>query len=163
MAYYTSAVANWTPAAIADGSQLSASNYHALRSAAASNYVTIGEIAVFGLVTATAININALRRHTTASTTPTNRVPAQTNVLGVASVFQGFITASTNPTVAALATIQHVLELPINGYGGIFRWVALPGSEIVLTGTSANNNEISISTVGTGLSAQSSHFVVTEL
>lgn len=164
MARYTSAVGNWTPTATADGAQLTGSGYHALRSAAASNLVAIEEIGVQGLVTATALNMNTLRRHTTASSTPTNRVPAQADPLGVASVFQGFITASTNPTVAALATIQHVLELGINAYGGIFRWVAPgPESAIKIVGTSANNNEVSICPVGTGASAQSTYYVASEL
>jgi hypothetical protein len=164
MARYVAAVANWTPTATADGSALTASGYHALRAGAASNVVAIEEVTVQGLVTATALNINSLRRHTTASTTPTNRVPAQVDPTGVASVFQGFITASTNPTVAALATIQHVLEMGINGYGGIYRWVAPgPESAIRIMTVTANNNEISISTVGTGASAQSSYYVASEL
>lgn len=164
MARYVAAVANWTPAATADGAVLTANGHHSLRSAAATNIVAIEEIGVQGLVTATAININALRRHTTASATPTNRVPALVNPVGVASVFQTFITASTQPTVAALATIQHVLELAINGYGGIFRWVA-PGPEwaINILGTAVNNNEVSISPVGTGASAQSSYYIASEL
>ena len=164
MARYVAAVAGWTPTATADGSQLTASGYHALRSAAATGIVAIEEIGVQGLVTATALNINALRRHTTNATTPTNRVPALVNPLGVVSVFQGFITASTNPTVAAVATIQHVLELGINAYGGIFRWVAPgPESAIQIVATAANNAEISICPVGTGASAQSSYFVCSEL
>lgn len=164
MARFTSAVGNWTPTATADGAQLTGSGYHALRTTAATNIAAIEEITVQGLVTATALNINALRRHTTGSTTPTARVPAQTNPLGAAAVFSSFITASTNPTVAALATVQHVLEFGINAYGGIFRWVAPgPESTIQIVGTAANNHEISISTVGTGASAQSSYYVVSEL
>lgn len=164
MARYTSAVANWTPTATADGSQLTGSGYHALRGAAASNVVAIEEIGVQGLVTATALNMNALRRHTTHASTPTNRVPAQMDPTGVAPVFQGFITASTNPTNAALATLQHILELAINAYGGIFRWVAPgPESAIRIMTATANNDEVSICPVGTGASAQSSYFVASEL
>lgn len=164
MSVFTSAVTSWTPTATADGAQLTASGYHALRTASAGDNIRILEILVVGEASATAINANALRRHTTHSSTPTNRVPAPANPLSVnAATFQGFITASTNPTVAALATIQHVLTLSINAFGGILRWSSYQtGAEIWCATATANNDEVSIATV-TGTSVQSTHYVVEEI
>lgn len=164
MPVYTSAVTSWTPVATADGAQLTANGYHAIDTTAAGNYARILEILVVGEASATAINANALRRHTTHATTPTNRVPAKNNVLTAsAAVFGSFITASTNPTVAALATIQHVLTLSINAFGGILRWSSYQtGAEIWIFSATANNDEVSISTV-TGTSVQSTHYIVEEM
>ena len=162
---YSSAVTSWTPTATADGSQLTASGYHALRSAAALDIVKITEISVEGEATSSTVNANALRRHTTNSTTPTNRTPAPLSITtggATAATAQGFITASTNPTVAALATVQHVLNLSYNAFGGFVRWVAYPGEEVYIAGTTANNSEISISTV-TGTGVQSTHFIFEEV
>ena len=120
------------------------------------------EVSIGGEATSSTVNVWTIRRHTTASTTPTNRVPVPFNPYSVASVFQGFITASTNPTVAALATIQHVINLSFNTFGGIVRWVAAPDEEIYVITASANNNEVSLSTV-TGAGVASSHYVVEEM
>ncbi len=159
---YTSAVSGWTPAATADGAQLSASGYHALRTAAATDMARIVEVGVQGEATSSTVNQMALRRHTTHATTPTNRVPAPLNPYSQVSVFQGFITASTNPTVAALATIQHVINLSFNAFGGLARWVAAPDEEIYLITATANNDEISLASVS-GVGLVSSHYVVEEM
>ncbi len=159
---YTSAVTSWTPAATADGAQLSASGYHALRAAAATDMARVLEIYAGGEATSSTVNAWAVRRHTTHATTPTNRVPVPFNPYSQVSVFQGFITASTNPTVAALATVQHVINLSFNTFGGIVRWVAAPDEEIYIITVTANNDEISLSTV-TGAGIASSHFVVEEM
>lgn len=158
---YSSAVSSWTPTATTDGSQLTGSGYHALRTAAATDKAKVMEVGVQGEATSSTVNVMSVRRHTTASTTPTNRVPTPLNPYSQASVFQGFITASTNPTVAALATLQHLLNISLNAFGGLARWVAAPDEELHIVGTSANNNEVSLaSQSGTGV--VSSHFVVEE-
>lgn len=164
MTVFTAAVTSWTPTATADGAQLTASGYHAIDTTAAGDYARVQEILVVGEASATAINANALRRHTTHASTPTNRVPAKASPLSVnAATFGSFITASTNPTVAALATIQHVLTLSINAFGGILRWSSYQtGAEIWIFSATANNDELSISTV-TGTSVQSTHYIVEEL
>jgi len=163
MAQFTSAVNNWTPTATADGSALTGSGYHALRAAASTDMARILEIFVQALGTSSAMDNLALRRHTTHASTPTNRVPAPVNPWSVASVFQGFITASTNPTNAALATIQHVLEIGLNANGGEYRWVPSPGGEIFILGNTANNDEVSIAGVTGTPGAVSSHYMIEEL
>lgn len=159
---YTSAVSGWTPAATADGAQLTANNHHSLRTAAATDMMRILELAIQGEATSSTVNQMALRRHTTASTTPTNRVPVPMNPYSVASIFQGFITASTNPTNAALATIQHILNFSLNAFGGLARWVAAPDEEVYLITATANNNEVSLSSIS-GVGLVSTHYVCEEM
>lgn len=152
MARYSSAVASWTPVTAADGAITTSNGAHALRAAAALDLVKITEIAVMGEGTTGNVNTFALRRHTTHSSTPTNRVPAPMNPASVASVFQGYIAASTMGTTAALATIQHVLGFSINTNGGIFRRSFAPGDEPWIMTATANNDEVSLATIaGTGV------------
>ena len=161
MAMYTSAVTLWTPAATAEGAIFTANNHHSLRTAAATNRAKINEILIGGGATASTVNDVGLRRMTTNAATPTNRVPAPMDPYSAASVFQGYITATTQPTGAALATIQHVLNFTYNAFGGVVRWVAIPGGEIVLITATANNSEAGLVNLnGTGL--QSTHYVVEE-
>lgn len=163
-AVFTSAVSTWTPTTTADGAQLTGSGYHALRSATASgDFCRVLEFFIGGEASSSSVDSVAVRRHTTHASTPTNRVPASANPSSQASVFQGFITASTNPTVAALATIQHVLNFPFNAFGGVVRWVAAPGQEIWIYSNSANTDELSLSTIGTGTGVVSSHYAVEEM
>lgn len=159
---YSSGVSSWTPTATADGSQLTASGYHALRAAAATDMVRILEVGAQGEASASTVNVMSVRRHTTHSSTPTNRVPVPFNPYSQASVFQGFITASTNPTVAALATIQHLINMSFNAFGGLARWVAAPDEEIYLMTVTANNDEASLASQS-GVGVLSSHFVVEEM
>jgi hypothetical protein len=163
MPMFSSALSTWTPAVIADGAQVSTLNFHALRSAAATNFCRICEVYIGGEATSSTVDAFALRRHTTHSTGPTNLVPAPLNPASQAAVHQSFqAVATTLPTVAAIATIRHLLNLSLNAFGGIVRWYAAPGEEIWFFGVTANNDEISLSTtVGTGV--VSSHFIVEEL
>lgn len=162
MAMYTSAVTLWTPTAVAEGAITITNAVHALRTAAATNAAKVNEIMIGGGATASTVNDTGLRRMTTNAATPTNRVPAPMNPYSAASVFQGYITATTLPTTAALATIQHVLNFTYNAFGGVVRWVAIPGGEVWLITATANNSEMGLVNLN-GTGAQSTHYVVEEI
>ncbi len=163
MAFYSSAVGSWTPAAVADGAICTANNQHCLH-CVASTTARITELFIGGEATASSVNAMALRRMTTNSTTPTVRTATPTNILSIAAAsVQPYITASTLPTTAALATIQHVLSLSHNAFGGIVRLsLYQTGAEIYLTGAAANNSDIGMVNV-TGTGQVSSHMVWEEL
>ena len=162
MAMFTSAVPSWTTAATAEGAIFTANNHHSLRTAAATNAAKVNEVFVTGEATSSTVVTAGVRRMTTNAATPTNRVPAPMNPYSVLSVFQGYITATTQPTGAALTTIQHILQLGLNAFGGVVRWVALPGGEWWLITAPANNSEAGLVALAGG-AALSTHYVVEEI
>lgn len=149
MAQYTHGAPGWTPIAHADSAAALANNsYHAIRTTAASTLKLI-EAFLGGEATSSTVNRMALRRLSTNGATPTNQVPAALNPLSAAAVSQGYVAATTGPTIAAT---QHLLNLAINAFGGIIRWVAAPGEEIVATAATAPNGELCLDSItGTGL------------
>ena len=161
MGMYTSAVSSWTTAATAEGAIYTANNHHTIEQRNATRIAMINEVMIGGEATTSTVVSLGLRRNTTNAATPTDRVPAPMNPYQAASVFQGLITATTQPTVAALATIQHVLNFSMNAFGGIERWVAIPKGEIWLITATANNNGIGLVALA-GAAAVSSHYVVEE-
>lgn len=162
MPMYTHAVTLWTPAATAEGAIFTANNHHSLRTTAATNAAKINEIMIGGGATAATVNDVGLRRMTTNAVTPTARVPVPTNPYSAAAVFSGYITASTQPTGAAVATLQHVLNFTYNAFGGVIRWMAIPGGEVWIITATANNSEIGLVNLN-GTGAQSTHYVVEEI
>jgi hypothetical protein len=162
MAVFTSAVTAWTTAATAEGAIFTANNHHSIGGRAATNAAKVSEVMIGGGATTSTVIDLGLRRMTTNAATPTDRVPAKTNPYSGAPVFQGYITASTQPTGAALATIQHVLNFTFNAFGGVQRWVAIPGGEIWVITATANNSEMGLVALN-GVGALSTHYVVEEI
>lgn len=159
MAQYSNAAAGWTPVAHADAASALASNsYQAVRTTAASTIRTT-EIFVGGEATSSTVNRMAYRRASTNAATPTNVAPAPLNPLSAAAVHQGYVAATTGPTIASTG---HLLNLAFNAFGGVIRWVAAPGEEIWATASTAPNGEMVLDSVsGTGV--VSSHIVDEEM
>lgn len=62
----------------------------------------------------------------------------------------GNIAGTTYPQRGGIASL-YLLDLSLNGYGGISRWQARYGEEITLYGNTANGGEVSLSSkAGTG-------------
>ena len=97
----------------------------------------------------------ALRRCSTDVATPTNVVPGPLNPLSAVSVFQGYVAATTGPTIASTA---HLGEFTFNAFGGVVRWVAYPGEEIYITALTAPNGEVVLDSIsGTGVVSTGVH------
>lgn len=96
--------------------------------AAASRRVFLHEVSVAGLGTTSVANELGVFRATTVGVTPT----AQTAVLfdPHQAAFAGTVATawSTQPVLASVP----LLRLGCNSNGGVYRWVAKPGSEIAL-------------------------------
>jgi hypothetical protein len=149
MAQFTHGAPGWTPVAHADAAATLANNsYHAIRSTAASTF-RVTEVFIGGEATASTVNRMALRRLSTNGATPTNQTPAALNPLSGAAVSQGYVAASTGPTIAST---QHLNNFALNTFGGIIRWVAAPGEELYGTASTAPNGEVCLDSIsGTGL------------
>lgn len=149
MAKFSSSVAGWTPVAHADGaSSLANASYHALRTTAASA-LRIVEVLIGGEATSSTVNRMSLRRLSTNATTPTDVVPAALHPNSQASLSQQYSAASTGPTIASTT---HLLNLAMNAFGGLIRWVAAPDEEIWAALQTAPNGQVVLDSIsGTGI------------
>lgn len=161
MPNYQCARASWTPTATADGAQFGGANlYDGYVGAAAPAIARVNEVMEEGEATSSTVNVMAFRRHSTAATTPTAKTPGKANPSSPANTGTYHQTASTQPTPSAGT---HLLNLSLNVFGGIVRWVAAPGQELYLIGGSSGNSEASLSAVTGTPGVMSNHFIVEEL
>lgn len=146
---YSTAVSGWTPVAHADGAASLANNsYHGLRTET-SNQIRITEVFIGGEATSSTVNRMSLRRLSTNSSTPTNLTPGPLHPWSAASAANHFVAATTGPTIASTV---HLLDLALNVFGGIIRWVAHPGEEIWALNSTAPNGEVALDSIsGTGV------------
>lgn len=153
MAKFTHGAVGYTPVAHADSaSSLANNSYQAIRGGAATHLGCVIEVFIGGEATSSTVNRMALRRLSTNATTPTDQTPAALNINSTAAVGQGYVAASTGPTIAAT---QHLLNLAFNAFGGIIRWVAAPGEEIYFGTTTAPNAQLCLDSIsGTGVVSQ---------
>jgi len=93
------------------------------------------EIYMGGENTASALNIMNFARSSTVSATPTALTTKQSltqlNPAAIATTAIANVAATTGPS---RDVARHLLDLSFNSFGGIVRWVAAPGSEILTIG-----------------------------
>ena len=149
MAMYATARAGWTPIAHADSaSSLADASYHAWRTTTAST-LKVQDVIVGGEATSSTVNRMSVRRISTNISTPTNKTPAPLHPWSAASAANHVSAATTGPTIASTV---HLLDLALNTFGGIIRWVAHPGEELWALNSTAPNGEIVLDSIsGTGL------------
>lgn len=149
MAQYTHGAVGYTPIAHADGATaLVSSSYQAVRTETTSTLKVV-EFFIGGESTASTVNRMSLRRLSTNAATPTNQVPAALNPLSAASASDGYVAATTGPTIAST---QHLANVALNTFGGVVRWVAAPGEEVYATASTAPNGELCLDSIsGTGV------------
>jgi hypothetical protein len=116
------------------------------------------EVSVGGMGTSSVANEVDVFNQTTAGTTGSGAVTAQkfspdSNAVG--SVVDSAWT--TQPVVG-----QPFIALPVNSNGGIYRWVARPGEEIVLRGAATSNFAASYRAKVTTSGTATIHTVVIE-
>lgn len=115
---------------------------------AANEQGMIDEIFIGGEATSSTVNRMVLRRSTTNGTSATTQTPSEMDVRSSAALVQGATTWTTEPTTAAAPAIW---TTALNVFGGVVRWVAAPGQELVIQGATAGNSEVSFeSASGTG-------------
>jgi hypothetical protein len=115
---------------------------------AVDEFAALKEIAVSGEATSSAVNRMAVRRSTSEGTTPTAQTPAKMTPWAQAALTAAATTFSAEPTTATVAAWTYAF----NAFGGVVRWIAAPGQEIVIAGATSGNMELSLeSSSGTGL------------
>ena len=150
MAKRSLSTTNITITGIADNTSLTVNTYCGdLLGAAATQRTNILEVYVGGQSTSSQVAIMLLAR---------DQAVATGGAAGGSTTFDAALDAATAalaaPVVVAnsFVTLQpfrsttlHLLNLTFNAFGGIVRWVAAPGEEISIVGTSASTGSISLS------------------
>lgn len=159
---------SYTPTVNGAGTAATSSTYQAITGGAATMQNTVYEIYIGGQASASAINGMCFTRNATVATTPTALTTTTatdgfmaSNAGLPASSAVCFVAASTGG-IRSTATTQARLNLGLNAFGGIVRWVAAPGEEWQMLGTGANVESTLIAQTGSpGL--QGSHIVYESL
>lgn len=142
----------WTTAALADTAAYSNGNHMTIAASAAAAGLLVSEIFIGGQAAASAVEIMMFARHSTIGVGPTAlAAPASDGPLNtlsaaaqVGSVTYTAITPGTQPQRSAVTTSSR-LNLSMNAFGGIVRWVAYPGEEWGIIGVTASISESSLS------------------
>lgn len=163
---YNHAKQSWAVEARADASDKTDGKFHAIQGDVAARMLRVVEIFIGGEATSSALALMKLARDSQVAT------GSLTTAAGGATVAM----SSGAPAVRALAfdtaaTVQpqssatlHLLQLSLNAFGGIIRWVAAPGQEIYQVGLAANVGETSLDAfTGSGTPNISSSIMFEEL
>lgn len=162
MAQYSLSFSGVTPEVI-DGSDF-AEPIKAVQCGAASG-VKLVEVYFGGEAGSSTVNRLVVNRPTVAGTYSTTQVAAALNPFSAAATgwtgygqVSGRATASPKPTHAT----TDLLDLAFNAYGGVVRWVAPPGSEILALGTGVAG-ELAILSSRSGTGVVSGHILLEQL
>lgn len=166
MAKRSFAATNWTTGTgVADNSALTTLQYQSL-AVSASQMAQVQEIYIGGLAAASAVQNMQFRRTGTAGTggatalaSPNSDGPLNTFAAAITTAPIAAVTyVTTQPTPSNTTTLAR-LNLAMNSFGGIVRWVAAPGEEWWLVGTGANQDSTLSNNTGSGSSTVSSHII----
>jgi hypothetical protein len=156
-------IATWTPVAVGDGAAMTANAFQGLVGQTATQRLDISEIYMGGQGTSSApmymvLARSALVGSSTAVSTIAGGNQALLDAQGSATLSSVAFTSTTTATTRA--SNGGLLSLSYNGFGGIVRWVAAPGSEIKQYGTAVSTGEVTLSAFTGGTpSAMGSHIV----
>lgn len=137
-----------TPTATADTTNLVDATYPFLvQGGSATQRVMISEVEISGQASSSSPTIMLLSRDSTVCATNSNGT-GQTDAAAdaaTAALAAPALTGNTNTTKPQRSASLHLLNLSVNAFGGITRWVAYPGEEISTVGASASLGEVSLS------------------
>lgn len=166
MAKWSFGVGTFTPTATADTANLASNTYMALGAGSATQMINVIEIYEAGLAAASSINQMTFARDSTlgvgptALASPNTNGPLNPNTATLAAPQTAFvaITPGTLPQRSSVAT-QPRLNLSFNAFGGIVRWVAAPGEEWMIYGTTVSASESTLSSPSGTAGAMSAHII----
>lgn len=154
---------NWTPTATADATALGNNTYMALKGGSSTQLMDVLEIMISGFAGASSPTILQFARVGTVETTPTGLAapnsdgPANPATAALAAPPVSFVAAATGPQRSS-ATTDARLDMGLNAFGGIKRWVAAPGAQWSILGNTASLGESVLSAfTGGTVGAISSH------
>jgi hypothetical protein len=148
MARYSFTNASWTPTVVGDTTTMTANGAKFLQGGAATQRLTVYEIYMGGVATASSPMLMCVAYDSTVAVTAitlgTNGKNARLDQAGsVQSTLP--IPGCSATTMPQRSATLYCLALGFNAFGGVVRWFAVPGSEIGITGLSASVGEISLS------------------
>jgi hypothetical protein len=157
---------SWAVEARADASDKTDAKFHAIQGDVAARMLRIIEVMVAGEATSAALALMKLARDSQVAT----GALTQGSGTSIASLSSGAPTVRASAFDTA-ATVQpqssaslHLLQLSLQAFGGVIRWVAAPGQEIYQVGLAANVGETSLDAfTGSGTPTISSHIHFEEL
>jgi hypothetical protein len=138
----------FTPTATADAATALANGTYngAIQGGSATQRINIIEVMLTGQAGASTPSIMLLARDSTVGVTlgatTTNDAPLDSAVAALAAPA---LVGNTWTTPPQRSTSAKLLNLAFNAFGGIVRWVAAPGEEIVQAGNTASVGETSLS------------------
>ncbi len=144
-------VPTYTPTATADTTNLANNTHQSIGASGATAGLNVIEIYIGGQATASSVNIMMFARDVVLAGTPTALAapagdgPMDTRTAALAAVPITFNFVTTTPNQRSSAVAQARLNLSLNAFGGIVRWVAAPGEEWGITGITVNVSESSLS------------------
>ena len=142
--------ASFTPTATADNSALANATYMAIGAGSSTQMLNVIEIYEGGQASASSINIMQFARDLvlasipTALAAPNGDGPMNTATAALSAPPVTNVAAGTGPSRTNTATTAR-LNLSFNAFGGIVRWVAAPGEEWTIIGTTVSVSESSLS------------------
>jgi hypothetical protein len=156
---------NWTPATTADAAAHASAAYQCLKGGTTTQILEIKEIYMAGMVASTSSPMfMMMARASTLGITPTTLAapahdgPLHPSVAALAAVPVSYTAAATGPQRSNAITSAR-LELGINAWGGIVRWVPSDREEWVSLGNAVDAGESILSSLGGTPGAINSHIV----
>lgn len=159
MARWSSNQPTWSAVAVADTTNFVDTQHHCLQGGSSTQRINVLEVYAGGQATASAPSILLFARDSTVGATLSvgRNVALDPATAALAAPPVTFNTATTKPQRAATLSL---LNLSVNLFGGIVRWVAAPGEEIGMLGNAANAGELSLSAfTGSTTGSLGSHFI----
>lgn len=153
---------NWTPAAIADTTNLTTQGFMVLQGGSTTQRINVLEVYMGGLAGASAPAQMLVARDSTVFAGVTSNaakvVALDPATAALAAPPLGSSVGST--TLPQRSSTLYIMPLAFNAFGGIVRWVAAPGEEIGILGNTQPNGELSLSSAATGTPGlMASHFI----
>jgi hypothetical protein len=156
---------NFTPTATADTTAMANGTYMAIKPGSATQMIEVQEIMVSGFAATSSPTILQFARSSTVATTPTALAapnsdgPMHPSTAALAAVPVTFVAAGAGTQRDATTTSAR-LNLGLNAFGGIVRWVAAQGAPFTLLGQTQPLGEASLSAfTGGTVGAISAHII----
>lgn len=127
--------------------------------AAAVRRAFLHEVSISGMGTASAAGEIAAARATTVGVTPVAQTPEKIDPHSAAAASTVATGWTTQPVVSAVK----LLRLGCNANGGVYRWVAKPGTEIAVYDTANNTGQISLRMITAAAVTYGVHIIFEEM
>lgn len=150
MSKFSANVINFTPVLVADSANFTDAGYHAVQGGASTQVNKIMEIALTGIATSSANGNIIIARDSTVGASSLSGARLAALDPATAALAAPPVTFTTSTTKPQRSSTLSILNMSFNAFGGIFRWVAAPGEEIGMLGSTASTGEISISSSTSG-------------